>query len=92
MSLNLKMSEAQRQKRMVELLYLQKFELKIGDLGFSKQLNDYLDEMQTYCGTPLNMAPEIMHRQTYTYKADIWSIGVLIFYILTGCYPFFAKG
>ena len=47
--------------------------------------------MQTYCGTPLNMAPEIMNRRPYTYKADIWSIGVIIFLMLTGVYPFFAR-
>lgn len=48
--------------------------------------------MHTYCGTPLNMAPEIMNRKPYTYKADIWSIGVLIFLLLTGGYPFYARG
>jgi serine/threonine protein kinase len=47
--------------------------------------------MKTYCGTPLNMAPEIMNRKGYTYKADIWSCGVLIFLLITGVYPFFAK-
>ena len=46
--------------------------------------------MYTYCGTPLNMAPEIMNGRPYTYKADIWSIGVLIFLLLTGGYPFIA--
>lgn len=47
--------------------------------------------MLTYCGTPLNMAPEIMGSRPYTYKADIWSIGVLIFLMLTGSYPFIAN-
>ena len=47
--------------------------------------------MHAYCGTPLNMAPEIMNRRPYTYKADIWSVGVLIFLLLTGAYPFFAR-
>jgi serine/threonine protein kinase len=47
--------------------------------------------MYTYCGTPLNMAPEIMGGRPYTYKADIWSIGVLIFLMLTGSYPFVAN-
>lgn len=47
--------------------------------------------MHTYCGTPLNMAPEIMNGRAYTYKADIWSIGVLIFLMLTGAYPFVAN-
>lgn len=46
--------------------------------------------MKTYCGTPLNMAPEIMNHQIYNYKVDIWSIGILLFYILTGTYPFFS--
>ena len=47
--------------------------------------------MNTYCGTPLNMAPEIMARLNYTYKADIWSCGVLIFLLITGDYPFYAE-
>lgn len=46
--------------------------------------------MQTYCGTPLNMAPEIMLGRPYTYKVDNWSVGVLIVFILTGKYPFYA--
>jgi serine/threonine protein kinase len=37
------------------------------------------------------MAPEIMNKRPYTYKADIWSIGVLIFLLLTGGYPFLAS-
>jgi serine/threonine-protein kinase ULK/ATG1 len=60
-------------------------------LGFSKKLNESGEEMHTYCGTPLNMAPEIMNRKPYTYKADIWGIGVLIFLLMTGNYPFYAK-
>ena len=68
-----------------------KFQVKIGDLGFSKQLRDSREEMLTYCGTPLNMAPEVINRKPYTYKADIWSVGVIIFVLLTGYYPFFAN-
>jgi serine/threonine protein kinase len=88
LKLNPTMSRQTRQKRMLELLYRQKFQLKVGDLGFSKQLTDLDQEILTYCGTPLNMAPEIMNGRPYTYKADIWSIGVLIFLLLTGGYPF----
>jgi serine/threonine protein kinase len=42
LKLNPTMSRQTRQKRMLELLYRQKFQLKVGDLGFSKQLA-YLD-------------------------------------------------
>ena len=65
--------------------------MKIADLGFSKQLGTLDEEMRTYCGTPLNMAPEVMKRNGYNYKADIWSVGVLIFLLITGVYPFFAR-
>ena len=61
LKLNPTMSRQTRQKRMLELLYRQKFQLKVGDLGFSKQLTDLEQEIHTYCGTPLNMAPEIMN-------------------------------
>ena len=77
---------------MVELLEAGRFTLKLGDFGFSKQLVDSREEMLTYCGTPLNMAPEIMNRLPYTYKADIWSIGVIIFSLQTGGFPFYAQG
>lgn len=91
LSLNPGMSRENRKRRIVELLYRQKFVLKIGDFGFSKQLSNLEEEMYTYCGTPLNMAPEIMGGRPYTYKADIWSIGVLIFLMITGSYPFVAN-
>lgn len=47
--------------------------------------------MYRFYGTPLNMAPEVMHRKSYNYKADIWSIGVLLYTMLTGSFPFYAN-
>lgn len=43
------------------------------------------------CGTPVCMAPEVMTGCLYNYKADIWSLGTLLFHLLTGSYPFLAK-
>lgn len=37
------------------------------------------------------MAPEILEKRSYNYKADIWSLGVIIFELLTGHTPFMAK-
>eukprot|EP00347_Sterkiella_histriomuscorum_P005335 403357007 len=67
------------------------FCVKIGDFGFSKQLRDRHQVMHRFYGTPLNMAPEVMLRKSYNYKVDIWGIGVLLYSILTGSYPFYAN-
>lgn len=76
--------------KVMELLNKQKFQIKIADLGFSKQLSSIDQLMNSYCGTPLTMAPEIMHGASYNYKADIWSVGGILFTLITGVFPFFA--
>lgn len=45
-------------------------DIKIADFGFARFLND--DSIaQTQIGTPLFMAPEILHNMAYTYKVDV---------------------
>ena len=41
-------------------------------------------------GTPLYMAPQILKREKYTSKCDVWSIGVLFYQMLFGCLPWIA--
>ena len=55
-----------------------KFIPKLCDYGFSKVLKDS-DVAFTHLGTPATMAPEIMERKSYDAKADLWSVGVLIY-------------
>ncbi|KAG8073225.1 hypothetical protein GUJ93_ZPchr0006g43246 [Zizania palustris] len=61
--------------------------LKIGDFGFAKSLM-HENLAATMCGTPLYMAPEIMLSEKYDAKADLWSIGVILFQLVTGTLPF----
>lgn len=43
----------------------------------------------TYCGTPLNMAPEVFHKMdSYSDQADIWSLGTVLYEMLHGYPPF----
>eukprot|EP00698_Gefionella_okellyi_P021219 TRINITY_DN6813_c0_g1_i1.p1 TRINITY_DN6813_c0_g1~~TRINITY_DN6813_c0_g1_i1.p1 ORF type:complete len:627 (-),score=92.98 TRINITY_DN6813_c0_g1_i1:153-2033(-) len=61
--------------------------LKIADFGFARfMIEDGLAE--TLCGSPLYMAPEILRFQKYDAKADLWSVGVILFELLTGKPPF----
>ena len=43
---------------------------------------------KSVCGTPLFMAPEIVKKVNYSHKADIWSVGVILFKLLNGETPF----
>ena len=39
-------------------------------------------------GTPVTMAPEVMRRQPYGVKADIWSIGIILYHMIYGIVPY----
>ncbi|GAB2296586.1 Serine/threonine-protein kinase ATG1a [Dionaea muscipula] len=42
----------------------------------------------TLCGSPLYMAPEIIQNQKYDAKADLWSVGAILFQLVTWRPPF----
>lgn len=48
-----------------------------------KSLSDMEDPiMDEMCGTPYYMAPEVIHSRTeYTQKCDVWSLGVIMYYL-----------
>lgn len=62
--------------------------IKIADFGFCKELVREIDMTQTMVGSPIYMAPEVLKGQTYNCKADIWSMGVILFELLFGYCPF----
>ncbi|KAJ6940644.1 hypothetical protein NC651_006700 [Populus alba x Populus x berolinensis] len=62
-------------------------QLKIGDFGFARSLTSS-DLADTLCGSPLYMAPEIIQNKKYDAKADLWSVGAVLFQLVTGKPPF----
>ena len=64
--------------------------LKIADFGFARSLpNTSLAE--TLCGSPLYMAPEILRYEKYDAKADLWSVGTVLYEMMVGKPPFRAN-
>uniref|UniRef100_A0A0A9GW76 Protein kinase domain-containing protein n=1 Tax=Arundo donax TaxID=35708 RepID=A0A0A9GW76_ARUDO len=61
--------------------------LKIGDFGFARSLM-HENLAATICGSPLYMAPEIWQGKDYDAKSDLWSVGVILFQLVTGKLPF----
>ncbi|XP_074271344.1 serine/threonine-protein kinase ATG1c isoform X2 [Silene latifolia] len=62
-------------------------DLKIADFGFARSLQPR-GLAETLCGSPLYMAPEIMQLQKYDAKADLWSVGTILYQLVTGKTPF----
>jgi cGMP-dependent protein kinase len=61
--------------------------LKLIDFGISKDITNE-ERTATIVGTPHYIAPEVLHGKGYGYSADYWSIGVVLFEIFYGYYPF----
>ncbi|XP_026877865.2 serine/threonine-protein kinase ULK1a isoform X2 [Electrophorus electricus] len=64
--------------------------IKLADFGFARYLQGNT-MAATLCGSPLYMAPEVIMSQNYDAKADLWSVGTIIFQCLTGKAPFQAS-
>ncbi|KAF8767214.1 cGMP-dependent protein kinase like protein [Argiope bruennichi] len=63
--------------------------VKLVDFGFAKKLPNGR-KTWTFCGTPEYVAPEVILNKGHDTSADFWSLGVLIFELLTGTPPFTA--
>ncbi|KAH8295331.1 hypothetical protein KR018_009993 [Drosophila ironensis] len=64
--------------------------LKVADFGFAQHLK--LGEInQQLKGSPLYMAPEIVRKHQYDAKADLWSIGVILYECLFGKAPYSSR-
>ena len=70
------------------ILIDEKGNIKLADFGWATQCNNRNQVHYSFCGTPEFMAPEMIKREGHFPNIDFWSLGVLIFEILTGKPPF----
>ena len=63
--------------------------VKLADFGFAKKLpKNSVEPLTQVMGTRIYMAPEMMKRDGYNEKADIWSLGILLYELCCLEYPF----
>jgi len=60
-----------------------KGDVKIGDFGIARVLQNTYDVAQTAIGTPYYLSPEICQEKPYNQKSDIWSVGCILYEMLT---------
>jgi len=70
-----------------------KVHVRLGDFGLArKHAPDRADPqaamMNTFCGSPMFMAPEILSRQTYGRDVDYFGLGAVVFFVVTGAPPY----
>ena len=70
---------------------IQQLQVKMIDFGMSKFSKGGKVNLSTYCGTINFMAPEVVNGDTYDSECDLWSVGVIAFYMLAGEMPFLGK-
>ena len=80
-----------RDVKLENVLFADSKEVKLIDFGFSTICQPG-KRLKVFCGTPSYMAPEIVRRMEYEGKpVDVWSLGILLYALLCGCFPFRAK-
>ena len=79
---------AHRDIKLENLLVDDQQNIKIIDFGFSTCI-PIEKKIKIFCGTPSYMAPEIVNKTEYAGPpADVWALGVLLYAMLCGCFPF----
>ena len=64
--------------------------VKLADFGLAKFMKQ-ADTTQSFCGTAEYLAPEVLDMNGHGYAVDWWTLGVLIYEMITGRPPFMNK-
>ncbi|EGR28262.1 protein kinase domain protein [Ichthyophthirius multifiliis] len=63
---------------------------KVTDFGFSRVIDDDYPILMSRLGPPLYMAPQISEGIPFSYKSDVWSVGIVLYEMLYGFTPWSA--
>lgn len=65
--------------------------IRLTDFGLSKSGIKDQQKAYTICGTPEYLAPEIIKSMAYDKAVDFWSLGALLYFMLSGSPPHYSK-
>ncbi|CAL1711086.1 unnamed protein product [Somion occarium] len=76
-----------RDLKLENVLLDERCRVKLGDFGFTREF-ERGSLLETYCGTTGYASPEMLLAKKYTGPVDVWSLGVILYTLLTGTLPF----
>lgn len=83
------MSCVHRDLKLENILLDKNENVKLCDFGFTREYESKMSYLQTFCGTICYSAPEMLKGEKYAgEKVDVWSLGIILFALLTGELPF----
>lgn len=62
--------------------------LKLCGFHLARKFKSEKDKTKGVSGTPNYMAPELVKNEYYSFEIDVWSLGIMIYRLFTGIYPF----
>lgn len=77
-----------RDLKLGNMLLNSSMELKIADFGLATRVEYDGERKMSVCGTPNYIAPEVLQKAGYSYEADIWAMGCIMYAMLCGRPPF----
>lgn len=72
-------------------IFMKSNHIKIADFGFAMRQADCKKTSSYNVGSPVYMPPEALNENKYSFKSDIWALGVIYYEMLTGKTPWRAK-
>lgn len=77
-----------RDLKLANIFIDEHMQLKIGDFGLAINITDVEADRYHICGTIRYLSPEVLNHNGFSFKSDVWAIGVMMYNLIVGTSPF----